>query len=776
LPNADPPFLLQTFGTLRLVRLNGDAVLGDHGHHRRRIALLAVLAAAGDRGRSRDQLLGLFWPDVSQSRARHSLDQLLYAIRTSLDGDVFTGSSSLQLNPDLIDSDVRSFNEAIARGDLEEAVNRYNGPFLDGFYLNDSPDFEQWMDAERSRLERGYIEALEQLAKKSAQIDDLASSARWLEKLVDTDPVSARHAVALIRALSDSGDHAAALRYAERYESIVSQELGTSVGPEVAKVVTEVRERAKTGSVVRRNPAAPSRLRPEKLETETAEIAETPSSQLGVVDAPSRLERRTNYYALAALAFIVIAVVAAAFRWRSVQAPTTTSSLSSLAVLPLANVSGDPRDLPIVDGLTEELIGVLSKIDGLRVTARTSAFVFRNSGLDVRKIADSLRVGYIIEGGVQRVGDRMRVQIRLVDAADASTRWSEIFERQTTDVFLVQSEIASAVARELDLRLAPRTAATIRRRPTNNVGAYEFYLRGSDPAVLRSDSAARKGLEYFQQAIALDSTYAAAYAGLARMYLRVNGTPFSPARSRKEGLGLASAAAMKALALDDSLAEGHAAYGLTLIFKPDVSGAERELRRAVALDPRNSRIHEWLGFVESWRMNDADALAEARAAVEMDPLSPSAHAEVARTLCATGQVDEGLRELEQIASVKPPLGRAKLHTFLCHCMRKDWKTAAAIFRNEPVNPHLAFALAKGGEREEAEAILDRLKKRAGEGGSTFNVAIVYAGLGNMDETFAWLNRAVDDMSFMSTGFTILPVLDDVRKDPRFDLLSRRLRL
>jgi TolB-like protein len=581
--------------------------------------------------------------------------------------------------------------------------------------------------------------------------------------------------MALIRALSNAGDHAAALKYAERYQEIVSQELGTSVGPEVAKLVAEVRERAKTASVVVRGSPAPVAAPPRVAELQTENLEPRSDSPLQP-EVPLRRRSRAPYYMITAFSVVMLGALLMSLRGRASEHVPPAANVSSLAVLPLVNVSGNAQDVPIVDGLTEELIGVLSKIDGLRVTARTSAFVFRNSSLDVRKIADSLGVRYIIEGGVQKIGDRMRVQMRLVDASDASTRWSEIYERGTADIFLVQTEIAEAVARELDLRLSTKSAETLRRKATENVAAHELYLRGSDPALLRSDSTAAQALDYFAQAIELDSSYAAPYAGLARMHLRLNGTRYSPGRTREEAVALARAAAMKALALDDSLAEAHASFGLTLRFKPDVAAAVEEFKIAVSLDPNYSRVHEWLSFMYTWQMRPADALAEARLAVEKDPLSPSAHAEFARTLCSNGQIEEGLEVLKRVASVKPPLARATLFRFICYGMRKDWPSAIAMVGDQSLIEYLGFALGRNGDREKALVILNQLTRRARSGGSAFDVAIVHAGLGNMDETFDWLNRAVDDMSVFARGFIILPLLDDVRADPRFEILRKRLGL
>jgi TolB-like protein/DNA-binding SARP family transcriptional activator len=798
---AVPRFRLLTFGTLRLVGTADDTVLGEHGHQRRRLALLAVLAAYGEGGRSRDQLLGLFWPEVSQSRARHSLQQLLYAIRTSLNESVFSGSNPLRLNAAVVGSDIGDFTDALSRDELAAAVELYRGPFLEGFWLGDAPEFEQWMETERGRLERRYTDALERLAKRAEDANDPAAAARWLQKLIETDPLSSKHAIGLIRALMNAGDHTAALRYAERYESIVGQELGTSVGPAVAGLVAEVRARAKTESVIVRG--GPSPPRPQRdsgspvpaprhdAPAESGDGADTASPVPSFGDdpppGPREVERdltrrapaRRRSVALYAIAGMALAALVVAIAWprnRAAEGPVPAVADASIAVLPLANLSGDSRDAALVDGLSEELIGTLAKIDRLRVVARTSAFVFKNSDLDVRRIADSLNVSNILEGGVQKSGERLRVQVRLVDARDGSTRWSDTYDRELKDIFQVQSEIATAVAGELDLRLGTGGRHGVRRQSTQNIAAYELYLRGSDPVLLRSDSSARVGLEYFRRAIALDSTYAAAYAGLARMYLRLR-TDESAARPAREFHALGRQAALKAVELDDSLAEAHAVVGMTRMNEYDIAGAEVELKRAVMIDPGNSRTREWLAFVYHWRGRPADALAEVNRAVENDPLSPSAHAEVAYALCANHQPAQGLARLKRVEQVQPPLLRVPLYVGLCHGINADWPAAIAALaqsRGRLTRGVLGHALARAGRREEALTILADLTKewqRANRG--AFEIALVQGGLGKHDAAVEWLERAMEDRSLPVQAHFVLHLLPDLAQDPR---LRRRLRL
>ena len=629
-----PRYRLNTFGTLALRGPHDDTVLGKHGHHRRRLALLAALAAAGEQGRSRDQLLLLFWPDVTQSRARHSLDQLLYALRTSIDESVFAGANPVRLNPETIASDVGAFAAALERGDFDTAVEEYRGPFLDGFYLGDAPEFESWVETERARLAGGYADALERLAQKAEAAQEQTTAVRWWRKLTEIDPVSSTNATGLIRALMNAGDHPAALQYAERYEAIVAKELGTSVGPALAGLVAEVRAESRTESVaVSKSSAAHRPTSPAETPTDGA----TPVGRL----QPERVRRRRFVpYAFGAVVAVTVVMIATAawLRASTASSRVPAAEQASIAVLPLANVSGDPQDAAIVDGLSEELITALHRIGNLRVIARSSAFAFRGRNVDARLIGDSLGVANILESSFQKVGTRLRVQMRLVDTQTGSTRWSERYDRELEDIFAVQSEIAAAVARELGLQLGPGAVQNLRRGPTPNVAAYDVFLRARDavPVLLRSDSGPRQGLALLNQAVSLDSNFAAAYAHMPYMYFSLAGRAPTPQRVR-EIQQLAKAAAHKALSLDPSLPEAHAGLAVAhAIGLSDLAASEAAVRRAIALGG-SPRVREHLSRVLMWSGRHAEALVEAQRAEKEDPLSPSAIANVGEALCVNGR-------------------------------------------------------------------------------------------------------------------------------------------
>ena len=782
IPTPARHYRLATFGTTALAGPGDDTVLGTHGRHRRRLALLSVLAAAGERGRSRDQLFLLFWPDATQARARHSLDQLLYALRGSLGECVFASVNPVRLNPDVVSSDVATFSAALDHDDLDAAAAVYRGPFLDGFYLADTPEFGRWVDTERSRLASSYSIALERMARKAEAAGDDTAAVHWWRRLTELDPVSSESAARLVGALTRSGDNVAALRYAERFEAIVAQELGTSVGPAFASVIFDVRAATRAESVTAPRASA-SPVVGASLDAPATPSAADRAPNDRPAPAPARPRRRAAYVigTLAAAVVAVLIATAANVRTTPRDALTPTSRERSIAVLPLANVSHDPKDAPLVDGLGEELIGVLAKRRGVRVTARTSATAFRNSDTDVRRIGDSLGVDYVVEGGVQKAGSRLRVQLRLVDTRNGSTRWSETYDRELRDLFALQSEIAEAVARELDATLGGNALASGRRGPTPNIAAYELYLRGNDPATTRGDSATRAGLEYFRQAIAIDSEYAAAYAGFARLMLTRVSFFEDTTMSRRHGLAVAEQAARKAIMLDSTLAEAHGALAVVRWSRLDVAGSEVEIKRAVALDPTNSRFREWLVQNYVWTGRPTEALAEARRAVALDPLSPNVNAELAHALLANDRCDEALAQLAKLRSLQPPLLRAGDFAARCYGRKRMWAEAIVEAQRGAARAGLrrqgllGFLFARAGRTAEARrvlaSVLDRARRTEGH---AFDVATIYAGLGAKDEAFSWLDKALEERAMVLDNLDM--VLDALAPDPRIDTVRRRLGL
>ena len=776
-----PRYLLGTFGTLTLVGPGNVTVLGQHGHHRRRLALLAVLAAAGERGRTRDQLLALFWPEASQLRARRSLDQLLYALRNSTSAALFASADPVRLNPDVLESDVGTFNAALERGELEAAVAAYRGPFLEGVHLGGAQELDRWVDTERARLERSYAGALEQLAPAAEASGDLTNAVNWWRRLTEADALSSRNATGLIRALMNAGDHAVALRHAERFEALLSEELGTSAGPTVAALVAEARARARSERVGARGSSPQATTVSSPRATAFANVPVMHSSEhalapLAAARAASTPRRRRTF--VVAGLFLVAAAASASVAIARARRTTRSRSdvESSIAVLPFENVSRDREDSVLVDGLSEELTSALSRLQNVRVIARASTFAFRNRGLGVRYIADSLGVAHVVEGSVQRSGSRFRVRVRVVNASDGVTRWSDTYDRERGDFLLLQSEIATDVARELGLR--PRGGVTTPRphTGTRSIAAYELYLRGRDPIHFRSptDSGPLQGLALLQQAVALDSDFAAAYAHMPHMYYALTAhADLDRARQLKR---LADSTAQIALRLDASLPEAHTAMGKAFqIGLSDLPAAEAAFRRSIALGG-SPRVHEYLADNLGWTGQPEEALEEAMRSAKDDPLSASAAAEVGKNLCLNHRYAEGIAELARVATVRPPLQRAPFYTAICYVMQGRWPDAIAKLRGSEdprVRSLLGYALARSAHAAEARQIQSELLMhwRLNHRGA-YELAVVTAGLGDEDQAFVWLDRAIDDLSLY--GYIMYPLFEELQADPRFERFRDRL--
>jgi adenylate cyclase len=786
------------------IRTDDGELLTGPATQRHRLALLALLALTRGGGLSREKAMAYLWPERDSEHARQLLNQAVYNLRRFLGEEALLSSGDdLRLNTNFLTADVHEFESAVEQRDHGGAVAVYHGPFLDGFFLSETAEFEQWVERERERLAGGYARALEGLARSAEEERDFGRAVEWWRARAGHDRFDTSVAISLIRALDAHGNRAGALHHAVLHERLLLEEFGIESPPELRGVVEHLRRRsASTQEPLRADAPEPgaASLRTGDL-SRVVEDDRAPAPAGEPISGPWPGEAKGGNRRAAGIGqprrlptvvgsgLVTLLLVLLLVRWdTSAPEPSSTPLAEpSIAVLPLVNFSDDQADDVLAAAMTEELIGRLAQADGLRVIASTSVFAFRDRRLDIRGIADSLGVGYILEGGLRKVGSSgrsLRVQVRLVDARDRATLWARTFDRPFEEIFAVQDDIARAVTLELGLGSGDVSEPS-RRQPTQNVAAYELYIRGSDPALLRSDSGALAGLEHFRQAVALDSTYAAAYAGLGRMHNRV--AYGAPLEDRSFHYEMAEAAAIRAVALDESLAEAHATLGLMRMAAFDFAAAERHLMRAIALDPAQARFHEWIVTLLLWTGRKAEALTHATLALEMDPLAPSARAEMARALLFNDRCTEALDHLEMLVELQPPLLRAAPLAAQCLAGQRRWAEAIALLRplaqrGEPsALSQLAFVLARSGQTEEAlEIQRDLLERwRSGRGGA-LQVALTWAGLGDLDQTFVWFERSIADRSLVGGPgdpaplMIIGPLFEDVRRDPRFEGLRERI--
>lgn len=448
----------------------------------------------------------------------------------------------------------------------------------------------------------------------------------------------------------------------------------------------------------------------------------------------------------------------------------------SVAVLPFVNMSRSEEDEYFCDGMTEELISALARVEGLRVPARTSSFAFKGKQLDVREIGCALGVGTILEGSLRRSGSRLRVTVQLVGVEDGYHLWSDSFDREMEDVFVIQDEIAEAVVTTLKGHLTGRPGSLV-RRGTDSLAAYEGYLKGRYCWNRRTETGLRTSISHFQEAIRQDPTYVQAYAGLADSYA-LRGIAEYGMAPPDEVMPRARAAARHALEIDAGSAEAQTTLAhVTYAYEWDWDEADRAFQEAIALDPDYAFSHHWYALFLSAMERHDEAVAEELRARDLEPLSLIINKNVGTILYYAGRLDEALEEYRKALELEPTFTRTHYFYGLALVARGDVEQALAEFRiavnSDPTNTvlqaSLGHALGVAGEYDEAEAILTNLNRVAQQGRyvPALNRAIVLLGMRRPDRALDWLERALEERSSWLVSARVDPTFDQLRDHPRF---------
>jgi len=460
------------------------------------------------------------------------------------------------------------------------------------------------------------------------------------------------------------------------------------------------------------------------------------------------------------------------------------TAAKSVAVLPFDNMSADPENEYFSDGITDDIIAQLSKISALKVISRTSSMQYKKTTKKIATIAKELGVGAILEGSVRRAGSRVRIVVHLVEPLSEDHLWGETFDRQLTDVFEVQSEVAQQITGALSLALSPEEKERVERKATDSAEAYNLYLLGRFHVNKWSESSVLKGIECFEEAIAKDPEYAVAYAGLADAYELLSIGLGS--RPPLECLVQAKTMALKALEMDDSLAEAHTSLAYARWLSDlDWTTAEREFKRAIELKSSYVPAHQWYAEYLAALGRHEEALTSIRRAQQLDPLAVPVNRAVGWVLYFAGRYDQASEELQKALAMDPDFLGARLVLWWVLVAKGAHDDAIADIRRELERPGshivkqlmLGYACAVAGKREEASGILWELEEKlANDDRLALLSTFLLTALGDKDRAFQQLQRAFDHREPGLMFLKVAPWLDSLRADPRYGLLIEKLGL
>jgi len=456
----------------------------------------------------------------------------------------------------------------------------------------------------------------------------------------------------------------------------------------------------------------------------------------------------------------------------------------SIAVLPFENRSEDKANAYFAEGVQDEILTRLSKIADLKVTSRTSTEHYKSAPKNLAEIAKQLGVAHILEGSVQKNGDAVRVNVQLIKAANDSQVWAETFDRKLTDIFSVESDVAKAIADQLRAHITRQEEQVIAAKPTKNIEAYDAYLRGRYFWNKRTSDGIKHAIEHFQQSIERDPDFALGHAGLADSYIALTFYNFA---APHETMPKAKESAIKALALDDTLAEAHASLAHILMnYDWNWSAAEKEFKRSIELTPDYATGHQWYAIhylTATGRFEEA--VQEMKKALELEPASLVMNTFMGATLYYAGRYDEAIDQCRKTIEMDPNFAVAHWHLGLAYEQKQaldaateEFKKAISLSGGSPLmKATLVRACAESQKKPEANEMLNELNELSKQQYvSAYEVATIYVALGNNEQAFQLLEKGYAEHSFHLVYLNVSPQFKSIRSDRRFQNLVQRIGL
>jgi adenylate cyclase len=509
---------------------------------------------------------------------------------------------------------------------------------------------------------------------------------------------------------------------------------------------------------------------------------------------PSKSIKRRTGRKIVAMTIALAVVAAGLFVYQLVRSkPTITPTASaarteaataapnkSIAVLPFLNLSADKNDEYLSDGMTEELLNMLTRVKSLHVPGRSSSFAFKGKNEEdiFRKVGEQLHVNAVLEGSVRKVGDKLRITAQLINVADGFHLWSETYDRDMKDILAVQSDVARRVVEALQVQLGVEEARALTKKPTENPEAHRLYLLGRYHFAKFTRAGWTNAIRSFEQALQIDPNFALAYCGLADTY----GWAGGQIMAGKEAWAKEMELAQRAVALDPNLAEAHLSMGTALFSVLGPYASQKELDRAVELNPNLPLIYDQYGwtFSEMGRFNEA--IAAEKKALELDPLSTFLNTDLAFFLYWARRYEEATAQIRKTLELDP--NNAFAHSILGWCLigkgskaeaRTEFQKATTLDDLPWYVSSLAYACAVSGDRAKAEQILRELEQLAKQRYvSPANRASVYLGLGENEKALDWLEKAYEDRDPIFWWINGDQLYDSVRNEPRFQALLQKI--
>jgi TolB-like protein/DNA-binding winged helix-turn-helix (wHTH) protein/Tfp pilus assembly protein PilF len=540
---------------------------------------------------------------------------------------------------------------------------------------------------------------------------------------------------------------------------------------------------------VDRGSAAPSSNLPTPVsgligrETELEKVSDLRAGVVDLIDVSTAPRRPPRALLWRLFAFGLLLVVVASFSWVLYSRNQASPEIRSIAVLPFESLSGDTSQDYFADGMTDELITDLGQISSLRVISRTSVMTYKHVHKLMPEIARELDVRAVVEGTVLRSGERVRITAQLIEVPVERHIWAQSFEGDLRDTLALQNRVARAIAGQIRATVNQQEQAALQNPKVVNPEAYEAYLKGRYFWNKRTGDGLKKAIGYFDLAIDKDPNYAKAYTGLADSYA-LSGDWEYGILSPQDAFPKAKAAATKALALDDNLAEAHTSLAFILdLYEWDWESAEKEYKRAIALYPGYATAHHWYAWHLIVTGRTSEGIAQLRTAESLDPLSLIISADLADALCIAHLYDESVQQSRKTLEMDPnfaiahyELGQAYEQKNMHDEAIEEFKRAIQLSGdNEIFNANLSYAYATSGRREEASKMVKELEDRPSQHSSTdANIALIYVGLGDKDQAMVWLNKAYQ--ARFNPSILLRPAFDPLRSDTRFQDLLRRIGL